>query len=322
MVYNGFAFKIMGEYKIMKLEELKKNIQENKVSDDLIIFVCPENNFLANEYANAIVKLKGGNKRIIKDLNDTQTATAFIFAESLDLAKPVNILRVDKFETKAEDYSIYKDTIVICSSIDKNVKEAAKEYVLEMPKLEDWQVIDYIKAVCPGIKDEADWLYCVCNKDIYKIANECAKINIFAEDKQKEILTELKNQEDSDLFEDDFFKFTEALLMKDTSIVYDFLKHRKYCDLEPVAIVNTLIKNLSKILTICFSPEEKIKEAGFTNSKQVYAIRYKYKNLPLGRIMYGIDEMSIIDSKLKTGKLDLDGSKEDMLSYVVGRMMM
>ena len=295
----------------MKLEELKNNIKENKLTDDLIIFVCPENTFLANEYTDAIVKFRGGNRKVIKSIFDTQTATAFF----MDLNKPIYILRIDKFAERAEDYSNFTNTIVICEAIDKTVKTTARQYVVEMPKREDWQIIDYIKAVCPKIKNEAEWLYTACNKDIFKIKNELDKINLFQD--PKEALTEMKNLPVSDLFEDAIFKFTDALLVKDFVTARDFMIHRQFCDLEPVAIVNTLLINLTKIIAVCFSNSLEQSKLNLT-SAQYWAIKYRYKNFPLGRAMYCLDEMSTVDMKLKTGKLDLD--KDSLLSFIVTRM--
>lgn len=307
----------MGEIKAMTLAELKKAIIDRQVSDDLIVFVCPDgNDFIANEYTDALVKLRNGSRRLIQSLDATKTATAFFLSSD----KPVYVLRTDILSERHDDFSGYKNTIIICNKVDKAVFPAVKDYVISIPELTDWQVLDFIKSVCPEIGNEAEWLYHACNKDVFKIKNVLDRIRPFPAEQRRELLTELKNLPYSDLFEDDFFSFTDALLSKNTSVVLGFRQHRFCCDLEPVAIVNTLLQNLLKVLDVCFSSSVEACKL-ITNPKQYYAIKRHYRNIPLGRLMYCIDEMSGIDLKLKTGLLDFNGDKDLFLSFIVVRRL-
>lgn len=300
----------------MTLRELKQKIKDKQVADDLIIFNCKENSFIADEYTDAIVNLRGGNKQIIRSIYQTQSAPSFL----LDDPKTTYVLRADKFIEQAEDYSIFRNVIVICSDIDKIVQEKAKQYIVDVPALKDWQVISYIKAICPGIKNEAEWLYHACNENIFKIKNEIDKLKLFNKSEQRNVLTELKNQQVSDLFKDDKFRFTDALVKKDVATVHEILAHRFCCDVDPIFVLPVIITNLTKICEACFSSSYETSNTAMPR-KQYWAVRFAYKDFNLGRLMYCMDEMTSIDLKLKTGRLDFNGDYDRLLDFIVVRML-
>ena len=55
----------------------------------------------------------------------------------------LSVLRVEVFDEFAE-YKDIKNVIVICDKLDKKIEKVVADFVLTMPKLVDWQVVDYI----------------------------------------------------------------------------------------------------------------------------------------------------------------------------------
>ena len=53
----------------MTFQELKQNILNGTISDELIIFVSPENNFLVDAYINEMCALTNKNKKLYYFVN-------------------------------------------------------------------------------------------------------------------------------------------------------------------------------------------------------------------------------------------------------------
>ena len=80
----------------MTIETLFKDIQQNTVTDDLIIFKNPKNDFIANQYINEIAKQHNLTTVLIEDVDDIKTTQT-----TFDLIVPANlqVLRVDAFKS-------------------------------------------------------------------------------------------------------------------------------------------------------------------------------------------------------------------------------
>ena len=152
----------------MKLEELKNSIIKKNAPDSLLVFVTSGNNFLAEQYLEGIAKSKELDINKINSLKDLESASALVF----DYGSMLNVLRVEVFDEFAE-YKDLKNVVVICNKLDKKIEKVVADYVITMPKLTDWQVVDYILTLCPGLdEDEAKMLYKITYGDIYRIDNE------------------------------------------------------------------------------------------------------------------------------------------------------
>ena len=195
----------------MTLAELKESLLDldSKVDTDFIIWLCPEDTFLADKYLEQLCARVCLSKNIISSLSDLDNSSFnLVFCPEVRL----NILRTDVFDELAKDYYSYENTIVICKKIEKKILPACKKFIIEFPKLQEWQVKAYIKARCPKLSEtEIDWLYLACNKDIYKIDNECSKLELFAPEKQKSILIELKDNKGSDLYHAETYAISDAI---------------------------------------------------------------------------------------------------------------
>jgi len=170
----------------MTLVQLKEAILENIIPDDFMVLHCSDNHFLAEQYVQSICSCTKKVPNNITSLFEVQDSA---FALVFDFDERINILRVDEFNEQADDYSRFNNTIVICDKIDKKIATKVSNFVIEIPKLQDWQVLAYMQQVCPGLeRHEYSKLYAATNGNIYRISSELDKLALFAEEERSGVL--------------------------------------------------------------------------------------------------------------------------------------
>lgn len=315
----------------MNIQDLKQELLDGTLNEDLIIFVNSENSFLAESYINEICERKNLTKNYVETLAETTESALSLV---MDFSNDLNIVKVDEFNEIADDYSEFKNCIVICNKVSPEVKEAANEFIVNIPKLTDWQIKDYIKTYCPGIKDElVDWLYEACCKDIYKINNELSLLSLIEPENLEKSIAELRQNNNSDLFiKKSVFSLVDALIKGDKDIALDFLKHADYYsrpyissagtkerDLDPVGLTSLLLQKYKNILLLNFKSGIDETQLGLSKGA-IWHLKNEAKNIPLTQIMKAIDFLSKIDSRLKQNPsaLDfLDCQPTAMLEYII-----
>lgn len=314
----------------MTVKEFKELIKTNSIGDDLIVFVNEENDFLVNQYIDALCRIKNCNKVEIQSIYEPLVSSmSFV----LDFEHNLSVLRVDTFEERAEDYSEFTNTVVVCKKVDKKLEEVLEPYIIKIPHLQDWQIFDYIHLLCPYISEQDIlWLidavkssvtderfidsYKDKNGDIFRIINELDKVLLFPPERQAEIFSRVRFDSESDLYRIGFFPLINAVFQSNNQVVFDYFKHAKYFDIDPVAFTNNLLKNYKQLSCVLGGTGTQL---GLT-SKQVYAIQ---KSAPVGlsmdKIYKAIKFLSNVDLDLKSSKLDL--AKERFIDYVYTHLM-
>lgn len=299
----------------MNIQDFKQELLNGTLNEDLIIFVCPENTFIAETYIDEICAQKNLTKNYISSLSETtESALALV----MDFTEDLNILKVETFEEISEDYSKYKNCVVFCKKVAPAILEQVKEFIVEVPKLLDWQIKDFIKVSCPGLTDaDIDWLYECSNKNIFKIKNELDKISLVAKEKQSEAL----KYTGTDLFvQRPVFDLVDALVKGDEKIAAEFLKHAEdYTNLDPVGLTTLTLSKFKNILLLCFKSGVKESELGLS-SGAIWHVKNDNRNIPLDRIQKAIAFLSNIDSRLKTNPSSLDflgNRKTALLEYII-----
>ena len=299
----------------MTLMELKNFINNGTVPAEFMIFVSKDSNFLATQYAAAIGKLaEGGVTKITSIYEPQQSSVALLTA----IPNSVNILKVETFEERAEDYSQFENTIVICEQIDKSIAKEVDKYVIKFPKLEEWQIFDYAKTLCPAVEDEdLLWLVKATNNDIDRVLNELAKVTLFGKAEQKAIFSSIRFDQQTDLYSVDLFTVVNALVEGDMPVLFELLRHNNYDDLEPVMLANRAFTSLKNILLVSQNPGLTAEECGISAGQYKF-IKYKYRSLNLEAVKHKIKFLTNFDLDLKTSKLDM--TKRDLFNYLVSHL--
>ena len=299
----------------MTLIELKKYITNNTVPTDFMIFVAKECPFLATQYVQAIGNLaEGGIRKINSIYESSQSSLALLTTAE----NTVNVLKVETFDERAEDYAQFENTVVICDQIDKSIAKNVESYVIKFPKLEEWQILDYAKTICKHV-DETDltWLIQITNNNIERVINELEKVSLFSKEEQKKVFASIRFDPQTDLYKQDLFTAVNALVEGDFSVLYDFIRHNGYEEIEPVVLANRALSSLKNIILITQNPGLTAEDCG-VSAGQFRFLKYKYHSLNLDAIKQKIKFLVKFDLDLKTSRLDM--SKRDMLNYLISNL--
>lgn len=297
----------------MTLQQLKNQIENNILSDDLLILVCEENHFIAQQYVEAICKYKGCDIIKINSIYEPLTSSLSLV---IDYENNLNVLVTETFEERAEDYTQFSNTIVICEKIDKKLEPFLKDFIVKIPKLEDWCIKDYVKTLCPKLDQESiDWLYTMTRGDIYRILNEVDKLTLFSQDEQALVLNALRYDPNTDLYTlKDIFTFASILTQRNKVAILDYLKHSKVCTFDPIAVVSLVLQKMrAYIYKMPDCKNLNLKELGLAG--QAYYAELDLRGTPQAKLLPMIDFLSKIDLRLKSSELDM--SSEELLDYVI-----
>lgn len=299
----------------IKANDLKTKIENKSLSDSFLVMVWDDNTFLANQYVNEIARMKNLNKQYIDELKQVINKS-----DVFDTPKNVlYVMHVDKFDTAIDNFYSFKNVIVICNKMSKETKEAvfSTGSYSELPSLKEWQVLQYMKAKADGIReDKLQWLYNLTHGDIYRIQNELSKISLFKKEEQTDVFTQITNEGAfSDLNSLTLFNLTRALLRKDKVTVARVLSEIDVIDIDFMALVNVLHRDIRNIIQVKFDTTANAQSLGI-EPKQFDTIKNSYNNLSnINSLITMFDFITSIDYKLKSGQLQM--SNERVVDYIV-----
>ena len=299
----------------MTLMELKELISTNRVPSDFMIFVKKDNTFLASQYIKAIGDLSDGGLRKVNSIYEPQQSSISLLTVP---EGTISIVNVDTFDERSEDYDQFENTIVVCEQVDKSIIKNVEKYIINFPKLEDWQIFDYAKTICNGIDDaDLQWLIKASGNSIERVINELSKVTLFKGDERKAVFASIRFDAQSDLYQPDLFTIVNALVEGDSKVLFEFLKHNCYDTIEPVVLANRALTSLKNIIIVSQNYELTAEDCG-VSANQLRFIRTKYHSLNINAIKQKIKFLTNFDFMLKTSCLDLN--KRDMLSYLVNNL--
>jgi hypothetical protein len=299
----------------MTLIDLKNFITNKIVPSDFMIFVSKDCPFLANQYIKTLGDLAVGGLNKVNSIYEPLQSSLMLLAAP---ARAIHVMTVDTFYERAEDYSQFENTIVVCEQVDKNIAKNVENYIIKFPKLEEWQIFDYAKTICPNIDDEdLNWLVKASDCSVERVINELDKVNLFGKNEQKEVFSAVRFDPQSDLYKADLFDIVNAFVNGDQAVLFDFIKHNGYEIHEPVVLANRTLSSLKNIILIAKNPQLSAEDCGVSKGQYNF-IKNRYRSLNVDAIKYKIKFLANFDLKLKTSQLELD--KRDMLNYLVNNL--
>ena len=299
----------------MNLIELKKYISNKTVPSDFMIFVTKENPFLASQYIQAITELAPNGSRKVNSIYEPQQSSISLLAMPEGI---INIINVETFDERAENYSQFENTIVICEQIDKSIASSVESYVIKFPKLEEWQILDYAKMLCPNIEEpELIWLIRMTDNSVERVINELNKVTLFPREEQKAVFASIRFDPQTDLYKTDLFAVVNALVEGDLTNLFNFVQRNGYEIFDPVMLANRTFTSLKNIIIVSQNPELTAEDCG-VSSKQHYALKNKYRSLNIEAACRKLKFLTHFDLDLKTARLDM--SKRDLLNYLISNL--
>ncbi len=290
----------------MTCKELKDNILNGKLAFDCMFFVYQDTPFVPLQYAEAIAKTRGLSIAYVDSLSGMPEPDAFDTDDgNLYVLVTEEIKKIEKPR---------KNAIIIC-------KKTNDERAIEFPKTEAWQVIDYMKARCPGLNDdEISWLYDICKKDIYRIDNELRKIEAFPASQQDAVFDKLTLEGNyADLNQTTVFDFTNAILRNDLVSLARLLKEIGSLDIDAIGLSTILKNGVKNVIDIQFNKDATAESVGMKEN-QFRAVKYynvgKFRN---DRLIGMYEFLTSIDCRLKSGELQLDNA--GLIDYMICNVM-
>ncbi len=296
----------------MELSQFKANVLNGQTPTQLVVLLCAENFFIADQYINTLCAKTGKEKKLVNSIFEQDSALSLVF----DYTETINVLKTETFSEVAEDYSVFENTIIVCNKLDKKLESALADYIIKIPALKDWQVFDYIKQVCPELDDlEIKWLYTAAGKNIYKIESELDKILLFHPKERKKALACLRFSKDSDIFNLSIFELCDAIIYNRKNILVEYLRHRSVANFELMSLVGALLPKIRNLMLVKYAGKKAV-DLGISDGQYYYLTKDPY--IPLERLQNLLQTVSNIDLQLKSGLLDIP--KDAQIDYVISKL--
>lgn len=211
-----------------------------------------------------------------------------------------------------------KNTFIICKKISKDVEELYDEYIIDVPKLENWQIQDFVYSVAKGVDtDDLNELIKICNNDIFRINQELKKIRLFDEKERKYAFKDFKSDGIfSDLSELTIFDLSSAIMKRDFNTIRRVLEVIDQIDVEPIGLQKVLLNNFRDVILVQLNinptPQYFEQKFGWKSGK-FWAIKYTCS--------YYTKEQLINIFKFLTSIKFGDIPEDKLVSYLITHIM-
>lgn len=302
----------------MTIQELKATIESNNIPKGLVI-LRSDNDFVPNQYIESIRKQKNVLVNFVEKWIYIIEGSEDIFSIKSD-DNSIDIYNTEEFDCTDERLKNCGNVFVACRKITKQSNEVFKDYIIELNKLEDWQIEDYAYSLAEGVDNkQLKNLVDICNHNIYRLDNELQKINIFPEGQRQFIFnTFLDDGIFYDLNSYTIFDFSNAILQRRTNRLFELYRNIKYVDVEPLGLVTILIKNFKSVIDIQLSKGLTAEQLGM-KPNQYWAIKNNncgfYSREELMKIYRFLND---IDRKIKIGEMPMEHLIDLIILKVVG----
>ncbi len=302
----------------MTIQDLYNQIVINSITDSLIVFKNSESSFLANQYIDEISKKRGMDITYI-DSFDGLVSDAFSLFDDEDVGGTDGLLV--HYTDDLTDASIcdVKNLIIVTNKISsKEVQSKLSQYVVEVPKLLDWQIQDYAHSLGEGVdKKDIELLLTLYGKNILRLEQELSKLQQFSPNERKYLFKDMiKDGSFSDTSTYTVFNFTNALIKRDIDMVSKLLAEMDRMDTNPFGILTILMNNFRNLILVRGMLTPTPENTGI-DSKKFYAIRKTETPFTLEQLVKIFDLLCGLDLKVKTGEMPT----EIMVDYIMLKIL-
>lgn len=287
---------------MIDIKAFKNKIETNTLDIHFIIFKCDKvNRFLPHQYAVAFCNANGANVVHVESPDDFPRRTLFgDYLTSSDLTI-YTIGKLDQ-ELPVEQEEIATNYVwVICDKIDNKIKQIYNDHIIELPKIEPWQILDFITSACPGLTEsEQNELMNYYGNDLFRLSNEIDKLRIVGDKSYQRI----KNQLFVDVSNYNVFDITNAIIRRDKQKLSDVYNDIENIDVDPFGFITLLINNFRRVIDIQLSRNPTAESVGVSD-KQFWAIKkYSCGYYSKDELVTIFELLNSIDYKIKSGELN------------------
>jgi hypothetical protein len=281
----------------MNLQELKAHIENNTLKENLLIFTG-DGDFIFKQYLHKYVTDNSLDIKYIESIDEISSSNMFAFSS--------NVLYLLETDTFIKEPASHNRVWVKCK------KNKSKTDSIELPKLEEWQLEDYIKSKCFGLKDsEVKELLKCCKDNPFRLDLELDKILITGTYKY------IKDQLYTDVANYMIFDLTTALVKRDKKKVSDILIEIEHIDVEPFGLLTLMTKNFRQLIDIQLAINPTAESVGVSD-KQFWVLK-KYNSGYYNReeLVKIYKWLLDIDKRIKNGELDTKYLNEYIITKII-----
>lgn len=286
----------------MKIEDLKNSI-ENKIElNNLLIFNCKAagTDFIFHQYIN---KFADSNNYEIKHLDFLSDIQASFLFDTDENSSIIYIYETDKLE---EVPNTNQKVWLKCKSIPKKLYEEYDEVIVDIPKLEDWHIEDYIQYNLPTLPEtDRKKLFSHYKSNMFRLELEIEKIKLF-EDNLPTKYYQIENQLFTDSTEYTVFNITNSILKKDIEALNRIKYSIQDIEVDPFGLLTILIKNFRHVIDIQLAKNPTPEYVG-VSPKQFWAIsNYSCGFYTKDELVYIYKFLLSLDRRMKSGEIPIN----------------
>lgn len=292
---------------MIELDVLKKEIEDNNISHNLVIFKCGKGSeFIPHQYAIHLRNLYDYTIQHVDDVLELPKSSLFNTVDFSDLT----ILTLDKLETPITETN--NKVWVVCNKIDTKVKKICEENIVEVPKLEAWQIKDFINSYCDNLTEkQSNELYEMYKNNLFRLENELFKVNIIGD------YEKVKSQLYTDVSNYNIFDITNAIIRRNKVSLCNAYNDINSIDVDPFGFLTLLINNFRYVIDIQLARNATDESVG-VSSKQFWAIKnYSCGHYSKEELVYIYKLLTNIDYKVKSGELDTN----ILVKYIICKIL-
>ena len=282
-----------------------KQCIENKVNlHTFMIFQEADTDFISRQYVQAIAEINQQEIEYIDSIDPYLIELDSIFlSESEENSSRLHVLKVDMFEHTDQRCIDLRNVFVICKKLGDQASKLFSSYIVKMPKLESWQIKDYVYSTAEGVPEQLlDKVISLCNGNIERLDNELSKLKLFAPTERKYLLDSMiKDGAFGDLTDYSVFNVTNALLKKDIEALKNYMNLLHVIDINEFGLITILTKNLRDMISVQLSSNPTPETIGL-DSRKIYALKKQSKVFTNDQLTKLYLKMADLDRAVKNGE--------------------
>lgn len=285
---------------MLNLNEVKTALENNKDIDQFLIFYYEDTtDYIPVQYAKALARIRNSEILYVNELDEINSSPDPFSEPTSNLY----VYKTDSLERIPAKY-LQNNLIIITPKLLKDAEKEYDEYILRIPKLEEWQIVDYIKTVSPGLtQDEMEWLVRTYKSNMYRVELEVDKLKPFSESARQYIFEDFYvDHVFETLSEYGIFDFTNAIQSKDLQIISNILSDINHIDIEPTGLITLLCANFKKLIKVWLNKNPTPENTGL-KSNQIWAINRLSRTYTKEQLVKVFELVSDMERRLKTGEM-------------------
>ena len=293
---------------MIELKDLKHQIEMNKLKYPVIIFKChKESMYIPHQYANKYCEDNNCEINHIEEIADIPKNNLFS-----NVNDSLNIL---KCENLSDELPMNTNNLwVICNKITKKISNKYDDILVDIPKLEDWQIKDFIKSYCDGLEDKyVGELFKYYHNDLFRLENEILKINLVGVKNYDKI----KNQLFVDETSYNIFDIVNAIIQRNKIKLSNIYNDIDMLDVDVFGLTQLLINNFKNVIDVQLGRNATAESTGLSG-KQFWAVKnYSCGFYSKQELVYIYEFLNDIDYEIKVGRLDTNIAVDYIICKII-----